>query len=146
MSAASFLIPPYGLVLQGFPRGVSEGIRTPDIQNHNLEAMQRNVVAAEVVTSTPEDGCTTGCTNEPETDQGDPVAIITAALMRVTTCGPRLPPDAVPDAVTREAEGGIPDADLAALVAAWPMLAEPLKAAIRAIVGTVAGGQRGGAE
>jgi hypothetical protein len=31
-------------------------------------------------------------------------------------------------------EGGIPDADLAALVAAWPTLPGPIKAAIRALV------------
>jgi integrase len=34
----------------------------------------------------------------------------------------------------QEAEGGIADADLAALVAAWPMLPEPIKAAVRALV------------
>ena len=34
-----------------------------------------------------------------------------------------------------QSEGGIPDAELAALVAAWPTLPEPIKAAIRALVG-----------
>ena len=43
----------------------------------------------------------------------------------------------------RQAEGGIGDADLAALVAAWPTLPEPLKAAIRALVGTVGAGEPG---
>ena len=38
----------------------------------------------------------------------------------------------------QRSEGGIPDADLAALVAAWPTLPDPIKAAIRALVGTVA--------
>jgi len=38
----------------------------------------------------------------------------------------------------QRSEGGIPDADLAALVAAWPKLPEPIRAAIRALVGTVA--------
>jgi len=33
-------------------------------------------------------------------------------------------------------EGGIADADLAALVAAWATLPEPIKAAIRALVGS----------
>lgn len=35
-------------------------------------------------------------------------------------------------------EGGIPDAELAALVAAWPALPDHIRAAIRALVGTVA--------
>ena len=39
-------------------------------------------------------------------------------------------------------EGGILDADLAALVAAWPTLPDPIKAAILAMV-RVAGGWRG---
>ncbi len=39
----------------------------------------------------------------------------------------------------RTREGGIADADLAALVTAWPALPEPIKAAIRALLGTVAG-------
>ncbi len=34
-----------------------------------------------------------------------------------------------------QSEGGIADADLAALVAVWPTLSEPIKAAIRALVG-----------
>ena len=34
-------------------------------------------------------------------------------------------------------EGGIPDAELAALVAAWPAFPEPIKAAIRALVGAL---------
>ena len=34
-----------------------------------------------------------------------------------------------------QSEGEIPDAELAALVAAWPALPEPIKAAIRALVG-----------
>ncbi len=38
---------------------------------------------------------------------------------------------------SEQTEGGIPDADLAALVAAWPTLPEPIKAAIRALVGAV---------
>ena len=38
-----------------------------------------------------------------------------------------------------QGEGGITDADLTALVAAWPTLPEPIKAAIRALIGTVAG-------
>ncbi len=37
-----------------------------------------------------------------------------------------------------KSEGGIPDADLAALVAAWPTLPDHIRAAIRALVGTVA--------
>jgi hypothetical protein len=36
-------------------------------------------------------------------------------------------------------EESIADGDLAALVAAWPTLPEPIKAAIRALLGTVAG-------
>ncbi len=36
-----------------------------------------------------------------------------------------------------QSEGGIPDAELAALVAAWPTLSEPIKAAIRAMLGSV---------
>ena len=36
-----------------------------------------------------------------------------------------------------QSEGGIPDAELAALVAAWPTLPEPIKAAIRAMLGSV---------
>ncbi len=39
----------------------------------------------------------------------------------------------------QKGEGGIPDAGLAALVTAWPTLPEPIRAAIRAMVGTVAG-------
>ncbi len=39
----------------------------------------------------------------------------------------------------QQGEGGIPDAELAALVAAWPTLPEPIKAAIRALLGTVTG-------
>src|SRR5262249_28889401 len=35
-------------------------------------------------------------------------------------------------------EGGILDPDLAALVVAWPTLPDPIRAAIRALVGTVA--------
>ena len=38
----------------------------------------------------------------------------------------------------QRSEGDIPDADLAALVAAWPTLPDPIKAAIRTLVGTVA--------
>ena len=34
-------------------------------------------------------------------------------------------------------EGGIPDADLAALVAAWPTMPDHIRAAVRALVGTV---------
>ena len=34
-----------------------------------------------------------------------------------------------------QSEGGIPDAELAAFVAAWPTLPEPIKSAIRALVG-----------
>ncbi|MCE9566704.1 MAG: hypothetical protein K8U57_32265 [Planctomycetes bacterium] len=41
--------------------------------------------------------------------------------------------------MTRGSEGGIPDADLARLVVAWPTLPEHIRAAIRALVGTVAG-------
>ncbi|MCE9566702.1 MAG: hypothetical protein K8U57_32255 [Planctomycetes bacterium] len=37
-----------------------------------------------------------------------------------------------------QSEGGISDADLAAIVAVWPTLPEPIKAAIRALVSTVA--------
>ena len=37
-----------------------------------------------------------------------------------------------------KSEGGIPDADLAALVAPWPTLPDHIRAAIRALVGTVA--------
>jgi hypothetical protein len=37
------------------------------------------------------------------------------------------------------AEGGTPDVDLAALVAAWPTLPEPIRVAIRVVVGSVAG-------
>ncbi len=36
-----------------------------------------------------------------------------------------------------QSEGGLPDADLAALVAVWPTLPEPIKAAIRALLGSV---------
>jgi hypothetical protein len=36
-----------------------------------------------------------------------------------------------------KSEGDIPDADLAALVAAWPTLPGPIKAAIRALVGAI---------
>jgi hypothetical protein len=36
-------------------------------------------------------------------------------------------------------EGGISDLELARLVAAWPTLADPIKAAIRALVGSQAG-------
>ena len=39
---------------------------------------------------------------------------------------------------SERSEGGIADADLAALVAAWPTLPDPIRAAIRALVGTVA--------
>lgn len=39
----------------------------------------------------------------------------------------------------QQSEGGIPDADLATLVAAWPTLPDPIRAAIRALVGTVVG-------
>ncbi|HVK16119.1 MAG TPA: hypothetical protein VM533_04165 [Fimbriiglobus sp.] len=39
----------------------------------------------------------------------------------------------------QQGEGGIPDADLAALVATWPTLPNHIRAAIRALVGTVAG-------
>jgi hypothetical protein len=39
----------------------------------------------------------------------------------------------------QRSEGDIPDADLAALVAAWPTLPDPIKAAIRALVGTATG-------
>ena len=63
---------------------MSDGIRTRDIQNHNLESTQSNVLAGNVVTSTPEDGCTTGCTSEPETDHADPVAKIAAALLALS--------------------------------------------------------------
>jgi hypothetical protein len=35
---------------------------------------------------------------------------------------------------TEEGEEGILDADLAALLAAWPILPEPIKAAIRALI------------
>jgi hypothetical protein len=37
-------------------------------------------------------------------------------------------------------EGGTPDADLTVLMAAWPTLPEHIRAAIRALVGTIAGG------
>jgi hypothetical protein len=37
----------------------------------------------------------------------------------------------------QQSEGGIPDADLAALVAAWPKLPDSIRAAIRASVSTV---------
>jgi len=36
-------------------------------------------------------------------------------------------------------EGGIPDAELTAIVAAWPTLPEHIRAAIRALIGTIAG-------
>jgi hypothetical protein len=38
----------------------------------------------------------------------------------------------------QQGEGGIADADLARLVAVWPTLPEPIRAAIRALIGTVA--------
>ena len=38
----------------------------------------------------------------------------------------------------QQGEGGGADADLAALVAAWPTLSEPIKAAIRALIGSAA--------
>ncbi len=38
-----------------------------------------------------------------------------------------------------QSEGGMLDADLAALVAAWPTLPDHIRAAIRALVGTVVG-------
>ena len=37
----------------------------------------------------------------------------------------------------KASEGGVADAELAALVAAWPTLSEPIKAAIRALIGSV---------
>jgi hypothetical protein len=40
----------------------------------------------------------------------------------------------------QQTEGGILDADLATLVAAWPHLPEHIRAAIRTLVGPVAGG------
>ena len=39
----------------------------------------------------------------------------------------------------QQSEGGIPDAELAALVAAWPTLPDHIRAAIRALVGITAG-------
>ena len=39
-------------------------------------------------------------------------------------------------------EGGPQDAELAALVAAWPMLTEPIKAAIMVIVHSANGGRQ----
>ena len=38
----------------------------------------------------------------------------------------------------KQSEGGVADADLTALVAAWPALSEPIKAAIRALIGSAA--------
>ncbi len=38
----------------------------------------------------------------------------------------------------KQSEGGFADADLTALVAAWPTLSEPIKAAIRALIGSAA--------
>ena len=38
----------------------------------------------------------------------------------------------------QQSEGGVPDADLAALITAWPTLPDHIRAAIRALVGTVA--------
>jgi len=46
-------------------------------------------------------------------------------------------PPGVPD-LWGGGEGGIPDADLAALVAAWPTLPEHVRATIRTLIGTVA--------
>ena len=48
-------------------------------------------------------------------------------------------PVAVPVAVAGESEGGNDDPDLSRLVAAWPTLAEPLKAAIRAMIASATG-------
>jgi hypothetical protein len=39
----------------------------------------------------------------------------------------------------RESEGGTLDADLAAITAAWTTLPDHIRAAIRALVGTIAG-------
>ena len=39
----------------------------------------------------------------------------------------------------QQSVGRIPDADLDTLVAEWPTLPDPIRAAIRALVGTVAG-------
>ena len=38
----------------------------------------------------------------------------------------------------QQSEGGVPDADLAALITAWPTLPDHIRAAIRALVGPVA--------
>ena len=47
------------------------------------------------------------------------------------------PPGCTAGCTGEQSEGGIPDAELAALVAAWPTLPEPIKAAIRALLGSV---------
>jgi hypothetical protein len=39
----------------------------------------------------------------------------------------------------RTSEGGVLDADIAALVAAWPLLPEPIKAVIRTVIAASAG-------
>ncbi|MFO0842099.1 MAG: hypothetical protein U0797_06810 [Gemmataceae bacterium] len=39
----------------------------------------------------------------------------------------------------RQDEGGTADPDLAALVAAWPTLPDPVRAAVKALVGAVTG-------
>ena len=38
---------------------------------------------------------------------------------------------------SKKSEGEIPDAELAALLAAWPTLSVPIRAAIRALIGAV---------
>ncbi len=66
----------------------------------------------------PGDGCNIQCQKQ-----------LTASEVDGRSAGRSTPED-------RTAEGGIGDADLAAIVDAWPTLPEPIRAAIRALVNT----------
>ena len=48
---------------------------------------------------------------------------------------PSAPAGCTAGCTSEQSEGGIPDAELAALVAAWPTLPVPIRAAIRALIG-----------
>jgi len=97
-----------------FGDGVSEGIRTPDLQSHSLRAMPSKRLTDKVLTATPPDSCTSSCTAE--ADPG-----------RLT---------ALQDAIVAVLSGAFAP-DLARLILVWPSLDATTRAIIVNLVGSV---------
>jgi hypothetical protein len=73
---------------------------------------------------------------EPTTSSLEVRPFRTPSSSKTSESRPLKPPGVVTEC-SEESDGSIPDADLARLIAAWPTLPEPIKAAIRALLGTI---------